>query len=367
MNLTDRKKAILKSLVDSYIESGEPIGSKYLADSLGFNVSSATIRNEMSELEEMGFLKQPHTSAGRIPTALGYRTYIDSLMERYFLTIEELQILDEVLDYKLKEFGNIMEEASRAISEMTNYASFSILSNADSMVERYDTLYVDDYSFLLIVIFAGGIVRSRHVKFADPVSAKGLERIKTALNHTLAGITAEEISLAHIVDFEEALKELKGLSGPLLRVIYSILGSAESERVHVDGVNRLLSYPEFFNTSKTRNLLEMLDERKKFAKMLKNAHPGRTCIFIGDDEYSEITLPDTGFVFHPISVSGRIIGAIGVIGPKRMDYKKVIASLDYFVSGITETLNEGLEIIENLQSNNNQNGNTGGHNTKNEN
>lgn len=343
MELNDRKKAILKTIVDSYIALGEPVGSKYISESSGFNLSSATIRNEMSELEEMGYLKSPHASAGRVPTALGYRTYIDSLMERYFLSIEELQLLDDVLDYKLKEFGKLMEEASRAIGDMTNYTSFAFMSSTDSLVDRYETLFVDEHNFLLIMIYKEGIIRNRHVKLQEPIDKKMVDVTRTALNETLAGISADEITLSVILGFEERLGKYKSFASSILRVIYEMLGSFDSEKVHIDGVTKLLSYPEFFNVSKVQSVLNLLEERQRFTRMLKNALPGQTSIFIGDDDQNEIALPDTGFVFHPITIGRKVIGAIGVIGPKRMDYKKVIASLNYFVSGITDTLNDNID------------------------
>lgn len=346
MDLSNRKKAILKSLVDSYIESGEPVGSKYLAEASGINLSSATIRNEMSDLEQMGYLKQPHASAGRIPTSLGYRTYIDSLMERYFLSIEELQVLDDVLNYKIGEFGKLLEEASHAISDMTNYTSFAMLSNPDSIVERYETLFIDDYSFLLIMICKEGIIRNRHVKLHELIDKKMVEVTKKALNTTLAGISAEQITLSVILNFEEKMGKYKPFASTVLRVVYEMMGSFDREKVHIDGVTKLLSYPEFFNVQKAQNVLGLLEEKQRFTNLVKNALPGQTSIFIGDDDENNVSMPDTGFVFHPISVGKKVIGAIGVIGPKRMDYKKVIASLNYFVSGLSDTINENIETTE---------------------
>ncbi|HBR31659.1 MAG: heat-inducible transcriptional repressor HrcA [Eubacteriales bacterium] len=340
MKLSERKKAILKSIVDNYIAGGDPVGSKVLSESSEFKLSSATIRNEMSELEEMGYLKQPHTSAGRVPTALGYRTYIDSLMERYALSMEELQVLDDLLSTKLGEFGAFMEEAGRAISDMTNYASFTVLNDSVSVVNRYETLYVDDYNFLLIMICREGIIRNRHVKVHEPVNKKMLAAVKTALNELFTDISAEEITLPIIMKFEEKLGRYKSISSTILRVICEMLGSYDCEKVHVDGVTKLFSYPEFFNIAKVQSVLGLLEERRKFTKLVKSAIPGHTSVFIGDDEQSDVSLPDTGFVFHPISIGNKVIGAIGVIGPKRMDYKKVIASLNYFAAGITDTLNE---------------------------
>jgi len=166
------------------------------------------------------------------------------------------------------------------------------------------------------------------------------EVTKAALNETLAGVTPEEITLSVILKFEEKMGRYKSFASSVLRVVHEMMGSYDSEKVHIDGVTKLLSYPEFFNVSKVQSVLGLLEEKQKFVKLVKNALPGQTSILIGDDEQSGITIPDTGFVFHPITVGKKVIGAIGVIGPKRMNYKKVIASLNYFVSGISETLLE---------------------------
>ena len=152
MELNERKKAILRSVVDAYIATGEPVGSKYLTANADFNVSSATLRNEMSALESMGYLEQPHTSAGRVPTAKGYRTYVENLMDRYYLAMEEVEVLDEVIENKLVELSTIMEEASHAIGELTNYTSFAFIGGSGTEADRYEALLIGEHDFLLVMI-----------------------------------------------------------------------------------------------------------------------------------------------------------------------------------------------------------------------
>ena len=207
MELSERKKAILKSVIDSYIRTGDPVGSKSLTESNQFRLSSATIRSEMNDLESMGYLEQPHTSAGRVPTARGYRTYVDSLMEKYFLGMEELEVLDEVMSGKLVEVGRLMDEAAKAIGQITNYATFAFMGGGSSMVERYEAVFVDENSFLLIMILADGTIRNRHVKLMETITPALLETAKGALNTTLSHLSAEQINLSVILEFEEKMGE----------------------------------------------------------------------------------------------------------------------------------------------------------------
>lgn len=335
MELSERKKAILKSVIDSYIRTGDPVGSKSLTESKQFNLSSATIRSEMNDLESMGYLEQPHTSAGRVPTPQGYRTYVDSLMEKYFLEMEELEVLDEVMSSKMTEVGKLMDEAARAIGQITNYATFAFLGGSGSPVDRYETVYVDETSFLLIMICKDGTIRNRHVKLMEPVDHEMLAEVKEALNATLSGLSAEQINLSVILEFEEKMGAHRSFASTVLRVVHEMLGSYDREKVHIDGVTKLLSYPEFMNVARFQSILSLFEERQRFAELMSKAVPGQTSIVLGAENKEDFVLPDTGFVFHPITVGDKVVGAIGVIGPQRMDYKKVVASLDYFAAGLT--------------------------------
>lgn len=341
MELSERKKAILKSVIDAYIRTGDPVGSKALTESRQFSLSSATIRSEMNDLEAMGYLEQPHTSAGRVPTPRGYRTYVDSLMEKYFLGMEELEVLNEVMNSKLVEVGRLMDEAARALGRVTNYATFAILGGDSNIAQRYETVFVDENSFLLIMVCKDGSIRNRHVKLTSTVTEEMLSRAKAALNSTLANLSAEQITLPVVLAFEEQMADERTLSGTILRVVHEMLGSYDREKVHVEGVSNLLSYPEFMNAAKFQSILSLFEERQRFADLMQRAVPGQTCVILGDENDGEFAPPDTGFVFHPIKVGDKVVGGIGVIGPQRMDYKKVVASLDYFAAGLTEQIEPG--------------------------
>lgn len=333
MELTERKRRILKSIVDSYISMGEPIGSKYLSEHLPYVVSSATVRNEMSELEAMGYLEQPHSSAGRVPSTRGYRMYIEDLMERYMLTVEELDVLNELLNMKLTEFGRVLSEATRAISEITNYTTFSVIKSTADAIDRFEAVIIDDYSFLLVLICKGGSTKTQRIGL-DRVNETELRYLIGALNGVLSGLSADQITLPIMLKLEEAAGPGAYLINPVLRVIHTMLERSEQESVKVEGITKLLTYPEFFDVGKARSVLEVFEQKRKLINYLTEAMPGKASILMSGDG-SELLPPDSSFVFYPISLDGKTRGAIGVIGPKRMDYKKVIANLEYFVSHIT--------------------------------
>lgn len=335
MELSERKKKILKSVIDSYIRTGEPVGSKLLTGTADLQVSSATIRSEMSELERMGFLEQPHASAGRVPTAQGYKTYVNGLMEEYLLSLEELKVLNEVFNYKVGELEKLMASASHAISEMTNYTSFSVIRPSGRNAQRFEALFIDEHSFLLIMICTDGSIRNRHVKVKNPVNPEMLKTVTLALNETMAGVCSEEVTLQSVLEFEEKLGKHSAIAATVLRVIYDMLNSTDSEKVHIDGVTKLLSYPEFSDVEKAKEAIAILEDRKDFAeKVLSHSDEERGLTVHFGANGGDLSVPDTGIVVQPIIINGKTVGAIGVMGPKRMDYKKVIASLQYFVDNV---------------------------------
>ncbi|MBR6594599.1 MAG: heat-inducible transcription repressor HrcA [Clostridia bacterium] len=333
--LSDRKKRILKSLIDEYIRSGEPVGSKYISGALPDSVSSATVRNEMSEMTELGYLDKPHTSAGRVPTAKALKTYVDGLMEEYKLSLEELELLNELLEYKVGEFGKLLSQAARALSAITNYTAISVLKPAALSAESFRAVTVDDESFLLLMKCTDGQVMTRTVKASqsDELLLKALEK---ALNGCLTGLTAEQVTLPVILRLEESAAEAKALVSPTLRAVYDMLGAEAEEDVQVEGITKLLSYPEFFDVSKAKQVLSVLEQKHALVSRLTGGEAGKPNLVMSGEGLEST---DASVVYYPIIAGGKTVGAIGVIGPKRMDYKKVIASLEYFATGLSEEMN----------------------------
>ena len=340
MELSERKKKILKSIVDAYISSGEPVGSKYLSGQTGLAVSSATIRNEMSDLEELGLLEQPHTSAGRVPSTLGYRTYIENLMEEYKLCAEEINLLNELLTFKVGEINKVMERASKVISSLTNYTTISVLKSGSARIKRFEAMLMDGNGIILAMICSDDSVKSKTAMFSPDektVTQDDLSKLVSALNANLSGLSAEEITLSVILKTEEAMGERRSLVSPVLRMINEMLTDGEGEEISVAGIPKLLSYPEFYDVDKARRALTLFEAKNSLVSTVMSASPDQTHVIMSDDG-NDLDIPGSSFVFRPIAVNGKTIGAVGVIGPKRMDYKKVIANIEYLVQGMDDII-----------------------------
>ncbi len=344
MELSERKKRILKSIIDAYITSGDPVGSKYLTTQSEFTVSSATIRNEMNELENMGYLEQPHTSSGRVPSPLGYRAYVDGLMERYRLQLEEIALLDELMNFKLAEMDNLMEEAGRVLSNITDYTAFTALTRQGITAKRFEIVPIDSENVLVVMICSDGNVKTQMTALPTSHNDLMLKSLADALNVYLVGITAEKITLPIIMAVENRTTGDSAVVSAVLKCIYAMMKSDKEASVNFAGIPKLLNYPEFSDVRKTKEVLELLDDKKSVLKTVLDSEPGKTYILISGEEHD--TVPsDTSFVFRPITVDGESVGALGVIGPRRMNYRKVIASLEYIADGLTDgtTRNETVD------------------------
>lgn len=347
MELSDRKKLILKMIIDAYIDSGEPVGSKYLTQSGGLGISSATIRNEMSELEEMGYLDKPHTSAGRIPSTSGYRFYVDRLMEDYRLNLEELELLQDLTRYKVSETERLIERVGRVMSGVTRYASVSLASKpSGTHISRYDAVWIDKNSFLLVMISKSGDVKTCVISHNGDVTKDDMERIKTAVNRHLVNIPLDSVGIQTLFALEEDLGRLKEYASRIVRGAYDATRDGGFESMKVDGVTNLLEYPEFSDINKIKSLMSVFEQRGGSIKQLissadseelthSTSNDCNVKIIIGDDSEDSV-LSDTSLVYCTVPI-GEQNAVIGVLGPKRMDYKKVISSLKYFAIELADT------------------------------
>ena len=332
MELSERKMRILKSIIDEYIDNGEPVGSKHLMQSGNISLSPATIRNEMSELEEMGYLDKPHASAGRIPSSSAYRFYVDELMSSYKTSFEQLELLNELTRFKMDEMDKIVTKARSIMSRMTNYASITVEeSTNDSVVQRFEALLIDSSSMLLVMVMPDGSINSKHVNTGVAIDADDVERIKNALNTVLAGRSLGNVSLPDIMRLEEMFGDLRLLVNPLLRMAYEAAEGSDGRSVEVDGITNLLSYPEFRNVEKVKDLLEIFEQNGEvimdYLPMAKGAPDDadtKLKVYISDED--DPLLSDASIVFCSLPV-GRKNTIFGILGPRRMDYKKATVAL----------------------------------------
>ena len=336
--LSERKKQILKAVIDAHIACGEPVGSKMLAGSQQITLSSATIRNELAELTEMGYLLQPHTSAGRIPSEQGYRFYVDSLMEHYDRTTSEITQLNELLKQRTRQLDRILDDAGRLMSTLTNYPAIAVRSHPRSQtVRRFNLVYLDTYSFLLVMVISESNVITKTLRSQVPLSEEELIAVQRVLNRTLSGVEPDSLTLTQMMEIEAAMGRLGSLASPIIKCIYESLRSESRSDLRIEGVDRFLEYPEFSSVDRLRSMLELLSNKQELLEIVEGAQGDGVNVYIGSENAADQS-GDSTLIFQTITVDGRPIGAIGVIGPCRMDYSKVISTVEQFSRGIAGML-----------------------------
>ena len=331
MELSDRKKKILQAIVDEYMGTAEPVGSRAISKRDGLGLSSATIRNEMADLEEMGFLLQPHTSAGRIPSDLGYRCYVNSLMQRYQMSVEAIERLRAELEQKVNRLEILIKKASMITSLLTDYTT--VVSSPDlnsTQIMKFELVSLGGGTVMIVIITKTGVVRNKLVHMGiDEKTAHALSEI---LNRNLAGLTAKDITFQKIQDLQQQIGAHMDLAPKILvnilNFVYEAVESLDETEVYVENAKSILRYPEYSNLEKAQKMLSFLEDEKNLKTLIAPGKDGNgLSIKIGaENDFEE--LADCSLVTVDYSVGGKPVGRLGVIGPKRMNYAKVVASLD---------------------------------------
>ena len=338
--LSERKKRILKAIVDAHIVDGEPVGSKYIMQDEHLNCSSATIRNEMAELEALGYLEQPHTSSGRVPSELGYRFYVDSLIESYAMTTGEITEINKLLKSKMNELDQILLAASKLAGNLTNYTSFLIKPRASSVsIKRFDVIYVDRHSLLLVMISDGGAVVTKRLSIDKSVTQLTASDLALALNDHIAGLTANEITLPIIVELENAMGDKSAIVNPIIKIIYESMNELDGGDLKVSGMDRLLQYPEYSNKDQLRELLGAFEKKEEILEMVSDTEGDGVNVVIGSESSVKV-MNNSALVYKPVVRDGKTLGAIGIIGPRRMDYAKVVATIEGLAGNVESILND---------------------------
>ncbi len=339
--LSERKRLILKAIIDSHIQNGEPVGSKYLAESKQIACSSATIRNEMAELEASGYLEQPHSSAGRVPSEKGYRFYVDSLMQEYDMTSSEIAQLNMILGAKHAEADSILESATKVMSLMTNYTGLTVKTRSVGIAaERFDTMYIDQSCFALIILTSTGQIKTKKLLTGHKLAETDVANICRALNDTLVRISAREINVPIMIELERRLNTFPGLANTLVKTVYDMLSESEGSELKYSGVNKLLEYPEFSDTEKLKHLLTAFDNKSGLLDVVSRAVGNDTNIIIGSENPLN-EMNDSSLILQTIRIGGKPVGAIGIVGPRRMDYARVCAMVKYIAEAFDGSMGNG--------------------------
>ncbi len=338
MELTDRKKRILKAIVELYVETAEPVGSKAIAVALGNSVSSATIRNEMADLEEMGFLEKPHTSAGRIPSPKCYRIYVNELMEHHRLSIQETESINEALHIKLQELDRVLSRAGQVVSNFTNYPVYALAAGKKEFtIARFDLLSVDENSFIAVIMTDDSRVKSKLLRCEVPVDASQLPILAALLNKDFVKHSGTEMS-------QHLMKIASQIPGALFMILsqtveyaVEVLDDVQHKMIYTTGANRILDLPEYQDVGKANELMKFLSAENAALPMPDDNAPMK--ILIGPENV-EAALKDSSVVVASYDIGDDMRGLIGVVGPTRMDYATVAARLSYFAEGLTRMFDQ---------------------------
>ena len=339
MELSDRKKQILKTIVELYVQTAEPVGSKAIAGALEEHLSSATIRNEMADLEEMGYLEKPHTSAGRIPSPKCYRIYVNELMEHHRLSLQETERMNEALHMKLQELDRVLSQAGQMMSHFTQYPVYALAAGKKQCtISRFDLLSVDSNSFIAVVMTSDNRVKSQLLHCQTEVDASQLPVLATLLNRDFVGKSREEMS-QHLMSITAQVPALLFMV-LTLAVEYGaeVLEEARQRMVYTTGANRILDLPEYQDVGKANALMKFLSEEKAALPVPEGNAPME--ILIGPENV-EAALKNSSVVVASYDIGDDMRGLIGVVGPTRMDYATVAARLSYFADGLTRMFDQG--------------------------
>ena len=336
MEMTERKKKVLRSVVELYIHTAEPVGSKAIAEQPDMKYSSATIRNEMADLTAMGYLEQPHTSAGRIPSAAGYRLYVDELMSDYRLSIDETKSISTAITEKMQQVDQMMDMVARLVSQATQLPAISAASRqAGASVKRFDLILAGQGSVILVLLLSTDEVVNKLIKLPVTVTETDLKLLSAVLNAAATGLTADQLS----AELLERVMSSAEAAAPLVPVILDFtadtLRRQGSSNMAIAGQSRLLGHPEYRDVDKAQRVLASIDEDalSNLPAVMRNENG--TKVLVGPENVAS-ELKDTSVVMTTFDIGDGMQGMIGVVGPTRMDYAKVTARLSYFAESLSK-------------------------------
>ena len=346
MTLDERKKAILRAIVEGYIQNAEPVGSRSIAKSTDLNLSAATIRNEMGDLEEMGFLVQPHTSAGRIPTGQGFRFYVDSLMNHYRMTTAEIKQMRSAMLHKIRELDKIVKDVSAAFSNITNLPTVGMVPTIEyGIIKSIKLVSVDERTLMVIISDSSGLIKNKLLRLREPVSDELASELTDILNQNFAGLTSTEINLNNIVEVMNAVGANQEILTSVLELVHEAISEIDNRDVYMEGKTNILRFPEYNDITKLKEILEFFDNKQNLNAIIKHIpeiKDGDVSVFIGDE--NEIPqLKDSSVVLSTYKAGSNLTGIIGVVGPIRMNYSKVVSGVGYFSKQLGKMLSKNLE------------------------
>ncbi|MEJ8554307.1 heat-inducible transcriptional repressor HrcA [Tepidibacter sp. Z1-5] len=341
MSLTERKRKILEAIIKDYIENAEAVGSRTISKKYELGVSAATIRNEMSDLEEMGYLIQPHTSSGRVPSEKGYKLYVNSLMREDDLTDPERQVIKQSIIKNMGEVRYLLEDTLKLLSKFTNCTSVALTPKASEIkIKHLQIVHVSENSILLIIITDKGVVKNTLIKHTVQMNEEKINIISKMLSEHFVGKTMRDLDEEFIKHVHSKMLNYNNILDNILDGIYHNLSQTDDLEVLLNGVTNIFNFPEFNDIVKAKAFLNVLEEKQTVANILntKGITKEHLNIVIGSDNYHDI-IKDCSVITATCDIDGIVIGKIGIIGPTRMDYSKMCS----IVNCVGEALKKSIE------------------------
>ncbi len=330
MELDERKLKILQAIIRTYLETGEPVGSRTISKYSDLNLSSATIRNEMSDLEEMGYILQPHTSAGRIPSDKGYRLYVDTMLDD---KTQEVHDMKAELEEKAGKMDDLLKSVAKLLAVNTNYATMvSGPRYASKKVKFIQLTLVDDSSLLAVIVLDNNVVKNKMIHMKESMDQETVLRLNFIMNTTLNGLDVMEMNLAVIQKIKEQMGAHNSVIDSVLEIIGNALTEDEDLEIYTSGATNILKYPELADKSNAAQILSAFEEKKDLNQWIEqdpvsqNDDNHAIQVYIGGETQVE-SMKDCSLVTATYRIDDGVYGKVGIVGPKRMDYDKVVATL----------------------------------------
>ena len=331
--LDGRKIKILEAIINDYIATAEPVGSRTIYKKYDFGISAATIRNEMSDLEDLGLITQPHTSSGRVPSQKGYRLYVDKLIKQHELSADETDYLQEVIQRNLNRIDYLMQETAKAISVLTQYTTIVKETRSKKIgLKHLQFIPVDETTILLVVVLDNKSVANHFVDVPAAASAGVISEFSGFLNAVLRGRPLDEIGPEVAAQIKTNLGEHAAMLGPVVDSVVHILMREEKAQIYLSGTNNILAHPEFSDIVKAQSIFQALEEQEILSNMLGDSR-GKIDIMIGDENTLQ-EMKDCSIIKANYMLDGENFGTIGILGPTRMNYAQVVSVLNAMVDRI---------------------------------
>lgn len=334
MELDDRKLKILQAIIKNYLETGEPVGSRTISKYTDLNLSSATIRNEMADLEELGYIVQPHTSAGRIPSDKGYRLYVDKMMEEKRKELDhrekELDEMKDFLDKKVDKVDTLLQNMAKVLAANTNYAAMiSGPQYHKNKLKFVQLSMVNGEKLLCVMVLDGNIIKNKMIDISESLNDEEILKLNILLNTSLTGLTVEEINISIIQKMTAQAGNRSELLRNILDEIAQVVSEEDELRIYTSGATNFFRYPELSDSAKASELINTFEEKAQLANLVKETAESKNAgikVYIGNETPVQ-TMKDCSVVTATYELDDGLQGTIGIIGPKRMDYDKVVETL----------------------------------------